>query len=160
MLLNDIYFFIQIGRVKLCPSTNLVSNPDGSYLLVDEARTFTPDVVLGSQRAQVRKIPIRYNGAPLHFEYDQFLYGNWSTEYPNLYFLGTTRPTTGAFGSMAEMGCKLVHELITNQSFKHSLASRYDALWSSWRTDSLRNPRCAVEIQESEVDCCDAVLEP
>jgi len=165
IFLNDIYLFMMMGLVKLARRDRIVEEkgkPGVYRLLLEEEEqkeiksgeaspgiVFKPDLVLSSTQAKHRALPILYNGSKFQFEYSQFLFGNWSMKYPNLYFLGTTRPTTGAFASMAEMASFFVFELITNRAFRSRMEGSFAEQLAHWRRNFVDTPRSIEKIKET-----------
>jgi len=147
--LNDIYLFILLGIVKVMKHSNIVKQEDGCYLLKNGGEsdtTFRPDVVMGSGKAEHFHIPISYNGKDICYDYRKYLYGIWNKSFPNLYFLGTTRPTTGSFGSQGEMGCLLAFELIHQQTFRAKMTKDYDNVHSEWIRNNIGSSECDIDI--------------
>jgi len=147
--LNDIYLFILLGLVTVTKRSNIVKQEDGCYLLKgrESDTTFRPDVVMGSKKAEQFAIPMTYNGKDICYNYTDNLYGIWNKSRPNLYFLGTTRPNTGGFGSQGEMAGLLVFELIHNQTFRTKMIQDYDNVHSEWIRNYIATHECYPDLQ-------------
>ena len=132
VLLNDIYFFIKLGLVKLFTRTEVIGIGDGKYRCSDGTQ-IKPDLVLKSQRARRRVLPIDIDGRAINPRYEDYLYGIWSVQTPTLYLLGGTRPTTGAFGGMGEMASFLVHDLILDSEVRQRVTNDFGTLHYEWQ---------------------------
>eukprot|EP00434_Breviolum_minutum_P032851 symbB.v1.2.029054.t1/scaffold3141.1/size62545/4 len=59
--------------------------------------------------------------------YTDHMFGIWNKKQPNMYFLGTTRPYTGAFGCIAEVNAMFVHRMITDAQFARGISDQFPA---------------------------------
>jgi len=120
--LNDIYFFIQQGLVKLHSHEEVQHQSGRRYIVAGEAVEF--DEVLRCREASHKLLDVR---GCRPYSYSEHLYGIWNRANPNLYYLGTTRPYTGAFGCIAEMSALFVHRMITNDVFSAAVSRQFPA---------------------------------
>ncbi|CAE7198423.1 unnamed protein product [Symbiodinium natans] len=126
--LNDIYFFIQQGLVKLHSRREVEHISGRRYRLQGEEVEF--DEVLKCEEARHKTLQMPF--CP-RYSYTDHLYGIWNRTHPNLYFLGTTRPYTGAFGCVAEVNAMFVHRMITDGGFHCSMGQQFPGLMHSQR---------------------------
>lgn len=121
--LNDIYFFIQQGLVTLHTRSDVEHIAGKRYRLRGEEVEF--DEVLNCDEAKHKTLSMPF--CP-NYSYTDHIFGIWSRKHPNLYFLGTTRPYTGAFGCIAEVNAMFVHRMITESSFHGQLVRQFPGL--------------------------------
>eukprot|EP00928_Gymnodinium_smaydae_P045052 TRINITY_DN30078_c0_g1_i1.p1 TRINITY_DN30078_c0_g1~~TRINITY_DN30078_c0_g1_i1.p1 ORF type:complete len:723 (+),score=87.46 TRINITY_DN30078_c0_g1_i1:244-2412(+) len=148
--LNDIWFFIMLGRVKVVPRSGMTKLEDGTYQLPD-GTNYKPDVVMQSERAKHRTLKIEHkDGLHDEYAYDKYLYGLWHKSHENLYYLGTTRPTTGAFGCCAEISNMFVYKMVTDDDFRSRMVRECDGHFDDWRRNWVHGQRCIRSIQETD----------
>eukprot|EP00930_Biecheleria_cincta_P001057 TRINITY_DN102222_c0_g1_i1.p1 TRINITY_DN102222_c0_g1~~TRINITY_DN102222_c0_g1_i1.p1 ORF type:complete len:690 (+),score=84.51 TRINITY_DN102222_c0_g1_i1:54-2123(+) len=128
ILLNDIYFFIQQGLVKVHKRCEVVHLAGKRYSVAGEELEF--DDVLGCSEASHKLLEIR---GCKPYAYLDYLHGVWNRSYPNLFYLGTTRPYTGAFGCVSEMNALFVHRMITDRSFCTEMTKQFPSLMHGQR---------------------------
>ncbi|CAE8720944.1 unnamed protein product [Polarella glacialis] len=121
--LNDIYFFMQQGLVKVHKRDEVQHLAGKRYLVAGEEVEF--DEVLGCCEAKHKLLEVR---GCRPFTYSEHLYGIWNRIHPNLFFLGTTRPYTGAFGCVSELSSLFVHRMLTNSSFQDFISKQFPSL--------------------------------
>lgn len=106
--MNDIYFFIQQGLVSLYARHEVQLISGKRYRVRHDEVEF--DEVFECSEASHRTLEMPF--CP-HYAYSEHLLGIWNRARPDLYFLGTTRPYTGAFGCIAEGNAMFVHRMLT-----------------------------------------------
>eukprot|EP00439_Symbiodinium_sp_Y106_P049258 s1957_g6.t1 len=126
--LNDIYFFIQQGLVTLHPRSDVEHIGEKRYRVRGEEVEF--DEVLNCDEAKHKTLSMPF--CP-NYSYTDHIFGIWSRKHPNLYFLGTTWPYTGAFGCIAEVNAMFVHRMITESSFHSQMMGQFPGLMHSQR---------------------------
>lgn len=139
VFLNDIYFFIQQGLVSLYHREEVQHVSGKKYRLGTDEVEF--DEVFHCQEARHKTLEMPF--CP-HYSYTDHLFGIWNTRQPNLYFLGTTRPYTGAFGCVAEVNAMFVHRMICDQQFAQGIREQFPAY--------MHRQRVTHYIQASEPD--------
>ncbi|CAJ1351559.1 unnamed protein product [Effrenium voratum] len=148
VLLNDIYFFLQQGLVSLFHRDEVQHVAGKKYRLRGEEVEF--DQVFHCQEAKHRTLDMP-NICP-HYSYAEHLFGMWNAferiprnkARPNLFFLGTTRPYTGAFGCVAEVNAMFVHRMITDHCFAQKISAQFPSY--------LHRQRVTHYVQASEPD--------
>jgi len=125
IFLNDIYFFIQQGLVKLYHRDDVQHISGKKYRLGDEGDEMEFDEVFFCQEAKHNVLQMQ-NFCP-NYCYTDHLFGIWNKKQPNMYFLGTTRPYTGAFGCIAEVNAMFVHRMITDAQFARGISDQFPA---------------------------------
>jgi hypothetical protein len=117
---------------------------------------------MSSDRAQLRQLKFhnvdsQHPGGPdgpCGYNYEDWLFGVWNKKYPNLYYVGTTRPQTGAFASSAEIENMLVYKLITDVGFKTKMDQEFDGHMSSWKHDVLEHPKTVIKEADYSGQLC------
>ena len=144
VLLNDPYFFMLLGRVRLVHPKNVQWQSENECLINGkkehvDLRLKIPD------RAPV-SVEFECEGeSSWTYKYSEHLLGVWSVNNPNAYFVGHTRPTTGAFAQTGEAYCWLVWRLISDPVFRHTMMASYPKHLENWRkhamdTDTFSRP--------------------
>eukprot|EP00931_Biecheleriopsis_adriatica_P116012 TRINITY_DN91727_c0_g1_i1.p1 TRINITY_DN91727_c0_g1~~TRINITY_DN91727_c0_g1_i1.p1 ORF type:complete len:631 (-),score=112.05 TRINITY_DN91727_c0_g1_i1:251-2119(-) len=126
--LNDIYFFMQQGLVKVHRRDEVRHISGKRYNVAGEEVEF--DEVLACCEAKHKLLEVR--GCP-HYAYSDHLYGIWSRARQNLFYLGTTRPYTGAFGCMSEISAMFTHRMITDSAFHSKICKQFPSLMHGQR---------------------------
>ena len=122
VLLNDIYFFMQQGLVSLYHRDEVQHVSEKRYRFGDSGEEVEFDEVFHCQEARHKTLKMPF--CP-HYSYTDHLFGIWNKSQPNLYFLGTTRPYTGAFGCVAEVNAMFVHKMISDESFAKKISEQF-----------------------------------
>lgn len=124
VLLNDIYFFIQQGLVKLYHRDEVQHVSGKKYRLGEKGDDVEFDEVLTCQEAKHNTLQMQ--NCPSYC-YTDHIFGIWKQSQPNLYFLGTTRPYTGAFGCIAEVNAMFCHRMLTDAKFQQEVSDQFPA---------------------------------
>lgn len=121
VFLNDALFLKEMGIVKIIRYED-VEEIDGKTYVNHDGERHSIDRVFTSGRAkQPQSMLYSASGEHVLYEHSENLFGLWNPETPNVYHLGTTRPITGAFGSMAELQGMFVTRMITEPTFKEEI---------------------------------------
>ena len=131
MLLNDTYFFMLMGRVRVAHTSRIEWLDEHHLSLGDE--TIEVHERMHSGMGVPGPVEIDTStGQTYRYDYRDNLHGLWSAERPQVYFLGGERPTTGAFASTAEIQCAFIFRLIDDPSFRQRMEGDYTRLHQSW----------------------------
>eukprot|EP00755_Sulcionema_specki_P021288 Sspe_Gene.73902::Locus_45118_Transcript_1_1_Confidence_1.000_Length_2245::g.73902::m.73902 len=138
MLLNDTFFFMQLGRVRVVHPKRVAWT--GPHTCCIDGEEVHVDVRMESECGYPRPVEVALReGEVYRYRYRDHLHGLWSAERPNLYFVGAERPTTGAFAGTAEMQCELIHWLITRPAFRERMVQGYRENHKRWTHNYLES---------------------
>ncbi|MEM7132152.1 MAG: hypothetical protein AAF702_37950 [Chloroflexota bacterium] len=149
MLLNDPYYFMQLGLVQVVHSKRIEWITNTECLIDDKAVAVDEKFVV--KPAMPRPVQIeRKDGQGWTYDYRSCLHGIWSAEQPNLYFLGAERPTSGSFAATGEMQCAFVYRLITDKAFRHEMVDQYEKNLQSWQHNYLNSGIGSAELLHAQ----------
>lgn len=131
MLLNDPYFFMKRGQLRIVHPKR-VSWVDEDTCEIDGERVHI-DTRIEAPIARPRPVQVELaSGEIWTYRYRESLYGVWSAERPRVYFVGSERPTTGAFAATSEIHCEFIHRLIHDTAFHSRLSTEYKRRYGDW----------------------------
>ncbi len=138
MLLNDPYFFMKRGRVRVVHPKRVEWVGEHECTIDGESVHVDRRIKAGIARPAPVQIE-RADGGSWTYRYADCLYGLWNAERPNVYFLGAERPTTGAFAGTSEIQCELIYRLIDDERFHAKFVREYAKRHASWTYNYLQS---------------------
>lgn len=138
MLLNDPYFFMKRGQVRVVHPRR-IEWVDETECLIDGAPVHIDKRIKAGIAKPERVRVTGRDGQDWEYRYTDCLYGLWNAKRPNLYFLGVERPTTGAFAGTSEIQCEFIFRFIEDRDFHAGLMSEFGARLASWKYNFLES---------------------